>query len=165
MLHTNESEINLIFCMIETFSRQLFNKNTTDKNCHCMFYSKIHFFVIELHTINSTKFRSIFFSQPFIIRIYKQLVILILNNSSHKLCSWKTFAYHKKLPHGGDDGDFWMSKDDWLNEFEIMTMCILPEFFDGYTHHEVPINRKNLARNKSIKTQEFQSVLFQSQVL
>ena len=29
----------------------------------------------------------------------------------------------------GDDGTFWMSKQDWLAEYEIMTMCFLPDFF------------------------------------
>ena len=42
-----------------------------------------------------------------------------------------------RLPHGGDSGDFWMSKDDWVKQFESMTICLMPEFFSNYHQKEV----------------------------
>ena len=42
-----------------------------------------------------------------------------------------------RLPHGGDSGDFWMSKDDWVKQFESMTICLMPDFFANYNQKEV----------------------------
>ena len=42
-----------------------------------------------------------------------------------------------RLPHGGDSGDFWMSKDDWVKQFESMTICLMPDFFTNYHQREV----------------------------
>jgi len=75
------------------------------------------------------------------------IIILILATEwqgdwSDNSSKWDTLApaVAKELPHGGDDGDFWMSKDDWLKEFEIMTMCLLPEFFFGYSQKETTMS-------------------------
>ena len=42
-----------------------------------------------------------------------------------------------RLPHGGESGDFWMSKDDWVKQFESMTICLMPDFFSNYHQREV----------------------------
>ena len=58
---------------------------------------------------------------------------------SHDCSKWDSLdpTVESRLPHGGESGDFWMSKDDWVKQFESMTICLMPDFFTNYHQREV----------------------------
>ena len=46
---------------------------------------------------------------------------------------WKTVSEDEKNRIGytnENDGSFWMTFKDWVNEFELCTICIMPESCD-----------------------------------
>lgn len=63
---------------------------------------------------------------------------------------WKHLDLNSRteLPVNRDDGEFWISKDDWFKQFRVIDICYPPLFFESFEKMEVKetaIREKNCA--------------------
>ena len=56
-----------------------------------------------------------------IIILYFIYIIIIISNSDRSTAEKNRIGYEDK-----DDGGFWMGFQDWIDEFELCTICLLP---------------------------------------